>query len=66
MVELNGPQVTIWRMNSDGWITIATNTHSEYVILTAFPRQQWLRERASMLRYVRTLPVLFQNEMDNE
>ena len=24
---------------------------SEYVILIAFPPQQWLRERASMLRY---------------
>jgi len=29
----------------------ATNTHSEYVILIAFPRQQWLHERASVLRY---------------
>jgi predicted component of viral defense system (DUF524 family) len=26
-------------------------THSEYVILFAFPQQQWLRERASLLRY---------------
>ena len=26
------------------WIT----THLEYVILIAFPRQQWLRERASL------------------
>jgi hypothetical protein len=33
------------------WIAKATNTHTEYVILTPFPRQQWLRERASMLRY---------------
>ena len=24
----------------------ATNTHSEYVILVAFPPQQWLHERA--------------------
>jgi len=23
-----------------------TNTHSEYVILIAFPLEQWLRERA--------------------
>jgi hypothetical protein len=28
------------------WIPKATNTHSEYVILTAFPLQQWLQERA--------------------
>jgi len=27
------------------------NTQSKYVILTAFPLQQWLHERASMLRY---------------
>jgi hypothetical protein len=33
------------------WITKATNTHSEYVIIIAFPRQKWLRERASVLRY---------------
>jgi hypothetical protein len=26
-----------------------TDTHSEYVTLVAFPRQQWLRERASVL-----------------
>jgi len=32
------------------WINKATNTHSEYVILIAFPLQQWSRERASMLR----------------
>jgi hypothetical protein len=40
-------------------ITKATGTHSEYVILIAFPRQQWLRERASMLRlYVHCLSCL--------
>jgi len=33
------------------WIPQAKNTHSEYVILIAFPLQQWLRERASVLRY---------------
>jgi hypothetical protein len=35
----------------------ATDTHSECVILIAFSRQQWLRERASILRYTHTLPV---------
>jgi hypothetical protein len=34
------------------WITKATDTHTEYVILIALPRQQWLRERATMLRYI--------------
>ena len=32
------------------WITKATGTHLEYVILIAFPRQHF-RERASVLRY---------------
>jgi len=26
-------------------------THSQYVIFVVFPLQQWLRERASMLRH---------------
>ena len=33
------------------WIPKATNTHSEYVILIAFPLQQRLHELASMLCY---------------
>jgi len=32
-------------------ITKAIDTLSEYVIFTAFPWQQWLCERASVLRY---------------
>jgi hypothetical protein len=39
------------RMRIACWIPKATNTHSQHVILTAFPLQQWLHERASMLRY---------------
>jgi len=31
--------------------TYGIKTHSEYVILIGFPRQQLLHERASMLRY---------------
>jgi len=34
------------------WIIKATNTHSEYAILIAFPLQQWLHECASVLRYM--------------
>jgi hypothetical protein len=45
------PQMTIWRMRIACWLPEATNTRSEYVILVAFPLQQWLQERASMLRY---------------
>ena len=36
------------------WIPKATNTRSENVILNAFPMEQWLRERASILRYTYT------------
>ena len=38
-------------MSLSCWISKATDRHSEHVILTAFPLQQWLRERSSMLRY---------------
>ena len=31
------------------WIPETTDIHSEYVILIAFLRQQWLRERASLV-----------------
>jgi len=39
-------------MHGNSNIKKATNTQSEYVIIIiAFPLQQWLRERASLLRY---------------
>ena len=44
------------RMRFVWLITKATDMHSEYIIVIAFPRQQWLRERASVLHI---LPVLF-------
>jgi hypothetical protein len=48
------------RMRFACCITNATDTRSEYVIFTAFPWQQWLRERASMLTCIRTLlPALY-------
>ena len=50
-VEQNRPQITIWRMSIACWIPKVTNTHSEYVTLIAFPLQQWLHERVSLLCY---------------
>jgi hypothetical protein len=41
--------VTIWRMRIACWINNIIDKRSEYVILIAFPQQQWLRERATML-----------------
>jgi hypothetical protein len=40
------------------WITKAKNTRSECVILVAFPRQQWLRERTTILRFTYTPSLL--------
>jgi hypothetical protein len=46
----------IRRMSFACSIIKATDIHSEYVIFIPFPRQQWSRERASMLRlYVNCL-----------
>ena len=59
MVQRGRPQMTIWRMRIACWIPKDTNTHSEYVIRIAFPLQQWLHERASLLRYTYTVCVLF-------
>ena len=43
------------------WIPKATDTHSEYVILIAFPQQQLLQERASVLRYTYTARLVLPN-----
>jgi len=40
----------IRRLPFGGWITKATVPHSEYVVLFILARQQWIRERASILR----------------
>jgi len=49
-VELSRQQMTIWRFSFACWITKATNTYPEYVIVI-FPQQQFLCQRATMLRY---------------
>jgi hypothetical protein len=41
----------IWRMRFARWITKATDTHSEYVIIIVSPRQQWLVDCSSILCY---------------
>jgi hypothetical protein len=51
IAERNRAQMSILRMRIACWIPKATDTHSENVIIIAFPRQRWLQERASMLRY---------------
>ena len=45
------PLITILRVCIARCVRKATNTHSEYVILIAFPLLQFLHERTSVLRY---------------
>jgi hypothetical protein len=40
------------------WISKTTKTHPEYVILIAFPRQQWLNKRSSILRHTHIVCLL--------
>jgi hypothetical protein len=56
LAQPDRPQMKIGRMPIASRIPKDTNTHSEYVILIAFPLQQRLRDRASMLRHS-PLPV---------
>ena len=41
------------------WITKVIDTNSEYVMLIAFPRQQWLSERVLMLLFYNYIVCLF-------
>ena len=50
-------------MRIECWIRKPTNTHSEYVILIAFPLQQWLNQSASIIRYT-IIDLLVVTEMD--
>ena len=63
MAEQGMSQMTTWRMRIACWITEATDTLSEYVIFIAFPRQQWLRERASVLRYTYIAALVLPSEI---
>ena len=42
----------IWRMRFACWVTETTDTHSEHVILIAFPMQQWFRALLNVTVYV--------------
>ena len=53
-VEQGTTQMTKWHIHIACWIPKATNTHTGYVILIAFPLQWRLFECTSMLRYTYT------------
>jgi hypothetical protein len=59
------PQMTIWRMRVVCCMPKSTSTHSEYVILIAFPLQQWLYERDSLLRYTYIGSIVEANYISN-
>jgi hypothetical protein len=56
MVQPDRPQMTIWRMRFACWITKATDTHSEYVILLFHDNNGYAN--AAQYYVIRTLPVL--------
>ena len=59
IVEGGRSHMTIWRMRIACWISNATNTHSEYVILIVFLQQQWLQDSVSVLRYTYSACLVF-------
>jgi hypothetical protein len=56
--EQDGRKTTIWRMRIAFWIPKAINTHAEYLILLALPLQQWLHERAPVVRCAYTASLV--------
>ena len=60
-VQLGKPQTTMWSTRIACWITKATDRHSEYVIIIAFPLHQWLHEDVSVLRYSETAGLFICN-----
>ena len=57
VVQQGRPQMTMWCMLIACWILVFTNTHSDCVILIAFPLQQWLH-KCALCYIILTLLVL--------
>jgi len=51
ILEPRRPQMTMWSKRIASKVTKATDTNSEYESFFAFPLQQWLHKRATVLRY---------------
>jgi len=66
IVAWGRPQMPIWHMLIACCIHNATNTNSEYVRLIAFPLQQWLHGRPSVLRYtyIASLVKIWERRID--
>ena len=48
-----------YMLGNQGYTHTHTHTQSQYVILIPFPLQQWLQERASMLRHTHTACLVY-------
>jgi len=65
-VEMERQLNTIWRMTRiSRRVPKTANTHSERVIVIAFPLHQWLPERTSLLRYTYTACFVTLNSRAN-
>jgi hypothetical protein len=65
ILEPDRPQMKILSMRITSWMTMATNTLSEYVISVAIPPQQWMKKRASLLRCKHTACLVSSAENNN-
>ena len=66
MVVPGRPQMTVRRMCTACLIPKSTNTHSEYVVLTAFPLQQLLSQRALTSRYTYSVCLVLRTRTAKE
>ena len=64
-VDPDRPLATIWLMRIAYWIPKATNTHSQYATLIAFPLHQWLQGRSSVLRYTYLAFIVIEFDLHN-
>jgi len=59
ILALDRQQTTTWSLHIAFWIPKATNTHSQYIALIAFPLQERLHKSASMLRYTYVVCLVY-------
>jgi len=62
VTEPDRPEITILSMRFACLIPKAIDTHLVCVILIAFPLQQWLHERTSILRYTCTVCLVYNRD----
>jgi hypothetical protein len=62
VVQPDRPQMAVRRMRIACRIPKATNTHSQYVLLIAFPLQQWLHEALSATLQVHFLSCCYDHK----